>query len=84
MSRSAFVDPGKGGNMVFRAEEIKGGRPPVSERKFVSPAIEQVITETKEKLKRKFESTGHDSLLATNVRELFPQYPRHNRHDIYH
>jgi meiotically up-regulated gene 157 (Mug157) protein len=33
--------------------ENKFGRPPVGERKFVSPAIEQVITQTKKKLKDK-------------------------------
>ena len=36
-----------------RAEAAKSGRPPVAERKFVSPAIEQVITQTKKKLKDK-------------------------------
>ena len=33
--------------------QTKSGRPPVIERKFVSPAIEQVITQTKKKLKDK-------------------------------
>ena len=33
--------------------DVKSGRPPVSERKFISPAIEQVITQTRKKLKDK-------------------------------
>jgi meiotically up-regulated gene 157 (Mug157) protein len=33
--------------------QAKSGRPPVGKRKFVSPAIEQVITQTKKKLKDK-------------------------------
>lgn len=36
-----------------KADAARSGRPPVSERKFVSPAIEQVITQTKKKLKDK-------------------------------
>ena len=60
-----------GGNNVFRAEEIKSGRPPVSERNFVSPAIEQVIEETKKKLideNNKFKGR----LLAAMFENCFP------------
>ena len=36
-----------------KADTARSGRPPIGERKFVSPAIEQVITQTKKKLKDK-------------------------------
>ena len=44
--------------------DVKSGRPPVSERRFVSPAIEQVITQTKKKLK--------DKQLAALFENCFP------------
>ncbi|ESQ94613.1 hypothetical protein ABENE_00540 [Asticcacaulis benevestitus DSM 16100 = ATCC BAA-896] len=47
-----------------KAETVKSGRPPVVERKFVSPAIEQVISQTKKKLK--------DKQLATLFETCFP------------
>jgi uncharacterized protein len=63
MRRAVLTIRAKEGNMPWNPKEATT-RPPVDERKFVSPVIEEVITETKKKLK--------DNELAAIFENCFP------------